>query len=291
VNDVLSNISILTRGIQSFPALPAVVARILELTSDPESSVDDFLDMIQCDPSLTAVVLKLSNSAFYGQVRNVGSLKQAISVLGINEIRNVVVARAVFNSFKQIDHGGRFDIRSFWLHSFICGLTAKILAGEDASADDFFIIGLIHDIGKLVLLNALPLSFFEVIENHSGKPYDLFHCEKSVLGTTHADIGMALLKRWMFPDKLVKAVGFHHAPEKSGKPETIPALIYFADMVSYLTPSTDPGELDALLSDPLNQSRADLAGILWDEVSLSGYLNELNLRKDEARETFALIYS
>lgn len=286
-----SNISILTRGIQSFPTLPAVVVRILELTADPDSALEDFISMIQCDPSLTTTVLKLSNSALYGQVRKVSTLKQAISVLGINEIRNVVVGRAVFTSFKRIKSSTHFDIRDFWWHSFICGLSANILAKEGPYSDDFFIAGLIHDIGKLVLITALPVSFLDIVKNNNEQAHEIFKQEERVFGISHAEIGMTLLKRWMFPDSLVVATGYHHRPENAEMQAHVAALIHFADILAHRNSLGENGSFETPMNDPLNAIRAKSAGITWNDEAFKGYLNILASRKEEFKDVFNMMYS
>lgn len=286
-----SSLSVLTRSIQSFPVLPSVVVRIMELTANPESSVDDLMEVIRCDPSLTTMVLKLSNSAYFGQIRKVSSLKQAISVLGINEIRNIVVARAMFHSFKHIGSKEQFDIRDFWLHSFMCGLCAKIISRDIALLEDFFIYGLIHDIGKLVLLSALPSRFLEIIEEHGHLGYDIYKQEEHSFGITHAEIGMVLLKRWMFPEKLVSTVGYHHHPERADKTDVFPYLIYFADMMTHLDSRKDQGLPDHLFSDPVLCKRAETAMISWNKETFTGYMETLETLKAEAHEAFTLIYS
>jgi len=142
------NIVALTACIQSFPTLPTVVNRVMEITANPESSTTELMDVIRPDISLTAVILKTANSAFFGLSRKVSTLDQAITILGFKEIRNVVIARAVFDSFKHLKKDKQFNINSFWEHSFVCGIVAKVIAQDmKYPANEFFIAGLIHDIG------------------------------------------------------------------------------------------------------------------------------------------------
>lgn len=280
--------------IETFPSLPSVVSRIMELTADPDSSVDELLDVVQFDQSLTATILKMSNSAFFGQVRAVSSLKQAISVLGMNEIQNIAVAKAIFNSFKAIDRSS-YNIKSFWMHSFLCGLSAKLLSVHtDESAEDMFIAGLIHDIGKLVILLTLPTEFTAITTSADSKPFRAHLIETSAIGITHGDIGLSLLNRWMFPDNLVMAAGYHHFPEKAEIKQIYPAIMHLSDMMAYLNMRPELKEnpdVQLFIAGESMCTVADTAGIKWDKLFIETHLTELEELKLQALETFELILS
>ena len=288
-------VSALTDRIQSFPALPSVVSRVIELSSDPDCSMDEFLHVIRLDLSLTAAILKLANSAFFGQTRRVSSLRQAIPILGLNEIRNMVIARAMFNSFKTVKIEHWFDIRGFWVHSFLCGLAARVLARETEPADDVFISGLIHDIGKLVILTVFPSQFARVAARQDEPAFNMYQWEENLFGASHGEIGQNLLERWSFPKKLVDAVGFHHQPEKAGENTPAAALIYFADMVAHLGDNApDLGNnqgLKAFLFCERNSERAAHAGIPWTDEALKAYLVGMAQLKGESMDLFSLFFS
>ena len=143
---------LLTEKIDSFPTLPTVVTRVMQVTADPKSSTKDLLAIISPDQSLTMSILKMANSAFFGLPREISSLQQALTILGFKEIQNLVLAKAVFNSFKNIQKNGPFNINKFWEHSFLCGLLSKIIANDiKKDNNEFFVAGLIHDIGKLII--------------------------------------------------------------------------------------------------------------------------------------------
>lgn len=284
--------------VSNFPSLPSVVSRVLAITADKDSSVENLLEVITLDPSLTASILKISNSAFFGQVRKVSTLKQAISVLGMTEIQNVVVAKAVFNNFKTLNGGGDYigGMRAFWTHSFICGLSAKILSSQSGLApEDLFISGLIHDIGKLVIHMTLPGEYLKILDSHDTNPCRFFKSEHQVLGVSHDEIGLILLKRWMFPENLVKAVGFHHTPRKAGYDIGFPAVIHLADLLAHADHYGPAMEMDPSFKNLLfHEKTIDIAAsvnINWDESCLNKYLSDLENIKEGAKETFELLLS
>jgi HD-like signal output (HDOD) protein len=295
MNNKEAHVTTLIQKIQSFPALPAVVGKVIELSSSPDSSVDEFLDVIKMDVSLTTSILKLANSAFYGQTRKVSSLQQAIPILGLNEIRNMVIARALFNSFKTVKGEDWFDIKGFWVHSFLCGLAAKVLAREKEPDDDMFICGLIHDIGKLVILMVFPVQFAHIF-SQSGEPmFDMYLWEEKYFGVSHGEIGLNLLRRWFFPDKLVDATGFHHHPERMENNRKAAALIYFADMLAHLDDKgedfVENPEYSGILFRPLNEQRASIAEIPWQKDALRRYLDDLKKLKQDSSDLFSLFFT
>lgn len=221
--------------IDTMPTLPALVGRVLTITADPESSADDLLAAIEPDQSFTVKILKVANSAFYSRARKVATLKQALMILGFQEVRNLVLASAVFNNFQKIKKVKDFNAEAFWRHSFITGLAAKMLAGPlKLSPGEMFIAGLIHDIGKLVLLTALPLEFITTMKMSGNCGLENLIAEKHVLGLAHTDVGMRVLKRWMFPNQLVIATGFHHRPATDDSLAIYPLVVHLSDFLAHI---------------------------------------------------------
>jgi len=154
----------LTSRIYSFPSLPAVVSKVLDVIASENSTMGDLTDVIKLDPPFSTDILRLANSAFFGRLMEVSTLKQAVSVLGFNEIRNLVLSKAVFNNFKNLTKSSQFDIRIFWQHSFLCGLAGKIIASDlHEDRGECFMAGLIHDIGKLIIYLELPEEFLKIV--------------------------------------------------------------------------------------------------------------------------------
>lgn len=290
------NLSALTDRIDAFPTLPTVAVRVMEITANPESSSKELMKVISHDQSLAAAILKMANSPFFGLVKEVSSIQHALTVLGYTEIRNLVLTKTLFNSFKNLRKDSRFDIGGFWEHSLSCGLAAKIIAADlKGDTNDFFMAGLIHDIGKLIIYMALPMEFSEIIETAGPLKHRMFEAEKDILGVTHEEVGMMLLKRWMFPENLLTAVGFHHRPCEAKKESLFPLVVHAADLLTYLNESPDDKEAEPVLSEELFCSEIiDLSrshGLKWDEAALERFQEELVRRKEEEAETLASLLS
>lgn len=236
------------RQVDSLPSLPATVSKVLAVTADPESSVEDLVNVILPDQAMCATILKLANSAFFGMPREVATMDKAVAVLGFNEVLNIVLGKAVFNSFRKINMSNKDAIDAFWTHSFTCGLAAKILATDfKCSPSELFIAGLIHDIGKLALFVARPDDYQQVLEL-SGT--DLLSCKQLELeriGIDHEEVGSYLLTRWMFPTSLLHSVGFHHHPEKCPEFNLYALIVQLGDILSHLSPDHDRTKKSLLL--------------------------------------------
>ncbi len=287
----------ITRKIDTFPSLPSVASKVLELTSDPECTIDDIESIISCDQSLSITLMRLSNSVFYGRTRKVSSLKESLSVIGISETRNIIVAKAIFNSFKNIGPDQANILKHFWQHSFITGLAAKILSKKAGfNPDEFFIAGLIHDVGKLIIYMAIPDRVSDIVSlsealNLEGKP-----TENDLFGITHEETANQLLNRWLLPEIITKAIMFHHRPDNEEAPPSA-SVLYLSNILShlYVAEKIDTIETeqlntlrDAILS-PQNKTIGTNLNLPWDPEHLDGYIEELDQLMAKSSETFSLL--
>lgn len=290
-------VSVLINKINSFPTLPTVAIQVVQTTSNPKSSAKDLMDIINPDISLTAKILKIANSPFYGLSREIDSLQHAVTILGFKEIRNLVLSTVVFDSFKNIDENAKFDIKKFWKHSFVCGLAANILAADMKKAsNEFFVAGLIHDIGKLVIYIALPNEFFKLVDITGPMKFKFmtFQAEKDVLGITHDEVGMGLLKRWNFPENLRTAVGFHHHPQETEEKSLLTFVVHTADILAHVCemPAEDedgnPLKTETFYPDIIKQ--AQTFGLKWDGPDLDRFRKTLAESIEKAADTFSLFF-
>ncbi len=222
------------KNIKFLPSLPTIVSQLLAVTSDPESDVNDILAVILPDQSMCAAILNIANSAFFGMSQQVATLERAIVVLGHREIRNIVIGRAVFNAFPQLNTIQNREVSLFWERSFYTALLTMIIGNTSAPADagELFIAGLIHDIGKLPLLITYPEEY--ILTRDLDDPYQ-GEREKELYGVTHSELGLYLTRKWLFPESLVTASGFHHQPEKAPDNKFFPTLIHLTDAIVILT--------------------------------------------------------
>lgn len=221
------------KQIDALPALPATASKVMQVTGNPESSAHDLMLAVIPDQAMCATILKLANSAFFGMPREVGNLEKAVMVLGFNEIRNIVIGKAVFNSFQAICRNNREALNRFWDHSFHCGLAAKIIAEERAlSGSEMFISGLIHDIGKLIILVGISGNQTDIIELSDPTDFSRYLRESETYSIGHDEIAIRLFNRWLFPRSLINAVGYHHRPQESPFYQVAPIIIQIADLLS-----------------------------------------------------------
>ncbi|MEN8256434.1 MAG: HDOD domain-containing protein [Thermodesulfobacteriota bacterium] len=235
--------------VNEFPPLPAVVNRILQVTADPESSLDKLARIVEAEVGLSASIIKLANSPFFGLSREVSSIPHALAVLGMEEVRNLVLAKAMFNTFSDFrEKGGK--VNSLWTHSFYTALAAKTIAEKVGRADSgLFVAGLIHDIGKMVIFLAFSGESLVKIYGESEKLDDTKK-EIAFLGLNHEDLGRLLVKSWLFPDALQMAVGYHHSPGSAPAHQTYPLVVCLADTLALLEVVGLEGEEGASLCLP-----------------------------------------
>jgi putative nucleotidyltransferase with HDIG domain len=200
--------------VDNFPSMPATGSKLLSLLEEQEVSVNEVEDVLRYDPGLTANVLKLANSAYFGIPSRIGSVKQAIVLLGTKRLVQLVIASCVGAVMNKAIPGYNIPPGSLWRHSIAVSIAAEALVKDKKNIDseDFFTPALLHDVGKLVLGNFVKEDL-NAIESITGKGIPFVVAENMILGTDHTEIGAKILSQWSFPDDVVKAVRFHHDPE------------------------------------------------------------------------------
>ncbi len=215
--------------------MPAIVTKVMAVTANPESSANDLMQVILPDQTMCSTILKVANSAFFGIPRGIQTIERAVVVLGYEEIRNIVIGKAIFSSFPRISKENRNALSLFWEHAFTCGLASKIIGEQlGLSASEFFVAGLIHDIGKLAMLMAIPLEYS--ILRELSNPINLYDTaeEHSKFGISHDKVGLQLAKRWLLPETLAVAIGYHHAPQDAPAHKKYPLIVQVADTLSLM---------------------------------------------------------
>lgn len=194
------------------PPIAGAVMELLRSLDDEDLDAAHLAKKIGRDPVLSARVLKIVNSPFYGVAGKVASLQEAVMVLGFSSVRRLALAVSLNGSFPARGEG-EADPRRLWRHSFCVALCAQALARlVRVDAESAFTAGLLHDIGRIALLSVEPARFAAVLEARP-RHADFEAAETAVLGFTHAEFGARLLERWHLPGVLVRAVEFHHLPD------------------------------------------------------------------------------
>src|SRR5260221_7430114 len=200
------------------PSIPSLYTEILEKLQDAEVATDAIGGIIAKDMGMTAKILKLVNSSFFGLRRQISSAAEAVAYIGIDSIKSLVLS---FNLFSQFEKAklGEFSIERLWSHSQATAAAAKQIARLEAAeqriVDEAFVAGLLHDTGKLVLASSRPEQYEKVLHVQQAQNLDSSAAEEQTFGANHAEVGGYLLSLWGLPVSVVEAIAFHHGPSRS----------------------------------------------------------------------------
>ena len=205
MNDDLKK-AILTTG--DLPPMPVVATKVLQLVESGKADAAEISRAISSDPAVSARILKISNSTFYGCRRKIQTLAEAVVVLGHNTLKGLAVAA----SLKEIYKPAGLIENMLWEHSFGAALAAKIIAGHtpQVSADEAFLAGLFHDLGKIIMNLREKEKFQQATERCYNEMLMFEEVEKTVFPYTHAELGAYVLEKWNLPEDLITAVMLHH---------------------------------------------------------------------------------
>jgi len=263
VRQVVSNI-------RNLPTPPIVFHQIQRVISDPKVSAAQIASILSEDPAISVKVLKLTNSAFYGLAQEVDSVKQAVVIVGIEAIKNLVLSASVLDMFKGEDIDQEFQ-EKYWRHSLAVAVCARILARKVrtrgmVNPDSAFSGGLLHDVGKMILSCFLQKEYECFSEERlKDKECQTYEVEERVLGYNHAQIGAILAVQWKLPQRLNEAISFHHHPQLNDSDDPIAYIIHVANYTAKLTfyDSDEQylvGTLQPQLMDYLGITHADIEG-------------------------------
>lgn len=201
--------------IENLPTLPVVAQQILKLISTRNWSMSKISDVITRDQAIAAKVIRLTNSAFYGLRSRITSIKHAIVILGLNTVKNLVIGVSVVNTFEDSAQASIFNREQFWMHTFSTAMGAKLIAKhlQKSNEEDYFLAGLLHDIGILAIDQFLHQEFMEILKRSLQDNADFLASEMDVLGMSHAGVGGFIAKKWNIPDFLTHSIRYHHTPE------------------------------------------------------------------------------
>ncbi|MFH1570971.1 MAG: HDOD domain-containing protein [Gemmatimonadota bacterium] len=222
-----------TQSIIGLPTLPAVITQLIGLIDNPKTSARNVAQLISTDQALTARILKLANSAFYGFPREIATVDLAVVVLGFETVKNLGLSVSVLERFARGGENTQFDRQKFWEHCIGCGVAARLLAAKlrYRVPGEAFAAGILHDIGKLILSQYFPEEFAEIMAVVRDDDVYIGEAEQRVLGLTHTEIGSWLAEKWNLPGQLVDAITLHHAPGRLERGAELPALIHLADFL------------------------------------------------------------
>ncbi|NTV15427.1 MAG: HDOD domain-containing protein [Desulfobulbaceae bacterium] len=218
---------------EKLPSLPNIFFQLQEAMSHPRSSAHYVGEIISKDSSLTAKLLKLANSAFYGYPQRIDSISRAVTIVGVEQITSLAMGITLVQYFKDLPES--LNMKSFWKHSLGCGVIARILAGQckqNLDQEHFFVAGVLHDLGRLFILKNYPLQAQAALQESLKAQELLVTAENRIWGFNHAFLAGELFHRWNFPASLEMAVRYHHQPLRAISPLE-PGLIHLADILAH----------------------------------------------------------
>lgn len=266
------------KKIADLPTISAVAGQINLAAKNESLTAAALADIISRDPALTTKVLKLANSAYYGLPREVDTLTRAITILGFETIKNLALTVSVFRAFCTAK-GLEIDFKGLWYHSLGTAVAAKALCTrslhllrDETVIEQAFLCGIIHDVGKVAMVQTLPAMMAEVFERMRETGLPQYEVEKEIIGFNHQRAGQALADAWNFPEEYLKVIRQHHAPNvvtSSTDPKASLLILttYIGNKIAkamHLGESTDPVAAKITPEDlrRVGISSADLAGIV-----------------------------
>jgi putative nucleotidyltransferase with HDIG domain len=221
--------------VKHLPPAPAIATQIRSLAGDPNRDTDRLAELISYDPSLTAEVLKRSNSAFFRGIEPAADAFEAVSRLGFNEVQYVVATSLGSHATPRPQAGEALDADSLWRHSAMTALATATLAGQALEPETkAFTAGLLHDVGKLVFATVQGASYADILRRAGSSGLILQEAEAVHWGVTHAEVGARLLTRWGLPASVTVPILHHHDPPSAAAPyERLTAAIHLANRMAH----------------------------------------------------------
>ncbi|NUN49571.1 MAG: HDOD domain-containing protein [Candidatus Brocadiae bacterium] len=221
--------------IQGLPTLPQILSSMNRLMTNPRTSAKEVAQLISSDPAITSKVLRVVNSSFYGFPNRISTVTHAIVILGFNTARSIVLSTSIFDALKKPETTGGFDRLAFWRHSIATGAVTRVVGRRAgfAAMEEFFLAGLLHDVGKIVLDSYFPAEFARIQAAVREKDAAMVDVEPEILGgVTHAQIGGWLLEKWSLSRGLVDSVAHHHNPALAGENIKAAAVVHLGDILA-----------------------------------------------------------
>ena len=252
----------MVQDVATIHSLPMFYSQLSEAIDHPRSSIADIAKIISEDLGLTARILKLANSPLFGYFSKIETITQAVTIIGVLQVRELALALSVMDVFAGIPES-MVNMDQFWRHSLATGLAARLLATSqrEASLERFFVAGILHDVGRLVMYIRVPELSLELLERCRNTGELLYRAERELFGFDHAEVGGALLRRWKIPARVAEPVERHHSSQKAEQYPREASMLHFADIVAHALQIGNSGELLV----------PELDGAVWERLSVSSH--------------------
>ncbi len=262
----------LVSRISALPSLPRLYVEINQELSLEDPSIAKVADIVSQDPSVTAKLLQLVNSSFFGMPQTITEPMKAVNLLGLDLVQAIVLASGVFATFKEVTQAG-FSVNKLWEHSFRTGAMAKLIAQslnmEQKILHDTYLAGLLHDLGVVLMAAHLPDTYVAAMKLAQSEDIPIFESEKSIIGASHAELGGYLLGLWGLDDSIILTAAYHHHPRHCGIQDLIPlTFVHAANVLDNAAPtaSAEPKDLRYLDWDYLEKLELTDKVAQWHEM-------------------------
>ena len=246
----MDKIDQLLEGVEKLPPAPKLLPQLMHALSDMDCDMGGVVDMITFDPALTARLLQMCNSAYFGLARRVASVSEAVSRLGFHEVYHVVAIMSG-EKFMRPAHASGLDTEWLWKHAVITAFAARFVArGIRADADMLFTAGLLHDIGKIPMAEALKGDYGVLVTDPSLYGRSLVALEQASFELDHAGVAGRLLDQWKFSPEFIASIRFHHNCMAAGDSARLAACVEVADALAHSLEDAQPDALPEVVADP-----------------------------------------
>lgn len=264
--------------ISKMPSLSTTVGKVMEICSRTDASPNELNKVISLDPVLTGQVLKLINSAYYSLINKVTSLTRAITMLGVNTVKNMALSTAIIRSVSTAKKSKALPTKKFWAHSISVGVSAKLLGKEldipVMEREELFVAGLLHDLGKVPFGD----EYFEVLTRTKEEQLSLIEVERQELGVDHQDVGQMIARKWKLNDLITNCIVCHHnvesAAEEFRQKVAIVALANIYVNIFDFGYAGDPFPKESEIA-----SLLETTGLTWEQFSSIGADVEKEIEK------------
>jgi putative nucleotidyltransferase with HDIG domain len=229
--------------VKDLPTLPVVFRQLFAMMQDPDVQAPALAAFIARDQSLTTRILRIVNSALYGSDKPVTSISRAVVIMGFQAVRSAALAASVFEHFAQQTSIVEFPLDRFWSHSVASSCLAREISESRrvANADDAYVVGLLHDVGKLVMLRYFPHDVDALCRAAQEQRFTWLGCEDVLFMVNHATVARAVFRAWDFPGAVVEAIGCHHHPRAASRHAELAAIAHLADHLAGVAGFPCPG--------------------------------------------------
>ena len=240
-----SSAAALVKSAQKIATPPEIYNEINEVLNSSDSTLTDISEIVSKDPGVSSRVLKIVNSAYYGLTTKIETVTAGVQTIGTRQLRDLVLATSVMTRFEDVP-SDLIDLEKFWEHSLATAIAARSLADirREANLESFFVGGMLHDLGRLVMIAKMPKEYTKALEDCKSTNRQLIELETEQFGFNHTDVGRELFKTWNLPTALEEVAGCHHQPQKATTATVLTSLVHVADIIVHSMEVGHSGEVN-----------------------------------------------